>query len=137
LPPGCGHGDAANHGYLEGSGGLVLGLDGIEQSFEIGGVFAFEDEVAGGKPVLDAIEADGDASFRRVGAGAVFCALRRLAPIWFCVAIGGRIFGFWIFDVGPFWRLHGSRRLGGLKLFWGAERGKGGVFNGGFSLGTA
>jgi len=85
LPPGCGHGDAANHGYLEGSGGLVLGLDGIEQSFEIGGVFAFEDEVAGGKPVLDAIEADGGASFRSVGAGAflrVCGGWRRFGFVW-------------------------------------------------------
>ena len=102
MPPGCGHGDAANHGYLEGSGGLVLGLDGIEQSFEIGGVFAFEDEVAGGKPVLDAIEADGDASFRRVGAGAFLRVAAVGADLVLCGHWGP---DFWIFDVGPFRRL--------------------------------
>ena len=65
-----GHGDAANDGYLGGGGWLVLGFDGIEQSFEIGDTFAVEDQVAGGEAVLDAVEADGGASVRGFGAGA-------------------------------------------------------------------
>ena len=38
-----GYGDAANDGYFGGSGGLVLGFDGIEQNFEIVDVFVRED----------------------------------------------------------------------------------------------
>jgi len=49
-----------------GGGGLVLRLQGIDESFEIGGVFAGQDEgVFGGQAVLDSVEADGGASFGR------------------------------------------------------------------------
>src|SRR6266567_5250218 len=67
----------------------------------------------------------------------LFCALRRLASIWFCVAIGGRVvdFGFWML-VRPR-RLYRSLGVGWFCGVLRLEAGKCGVFNGGFSLGRA
>src|SRR5260221_2555198 len=65
----------------------------------------------------------------------LFCALRRLASIWFCVAIWGPDFGFWMLvRPGVYIVAWG---FGGFAAFCAWKRGKCGVFNGGFSLDAA
>ena len=52
---------------------MVLGLERIKQSFEIGLVFAGEDQGAGVEPVFQAVPADGSASSGRLRAGTFLC----------------------------------------------------------------
>ena len=57
------HGQLPDEDFLAGSGGGVLGFEGIDEGFKVGHVFAVEGKDLGGEPVLDAVEADGGAAF--------------------------------------------------------------------------
>ena len=62
-----------NQNDLGGGGGLVLGLERVEQIFEVGYVFAGKDQDFGGESVFEAVETDGVFAFGRFGAGAFLC----------------------------------------------------------------
>ena len=89
LAPG-GHGELADENFLGGGGGLVLGFEGVEQGFEIGGVFAQQDEGFGGEAVLDAVETDGGAAFGRFRARAFL----RVLAVGGDLSFGGHIVPF-------------------------------------------
>ena len=60
-----GHGDLGDEDFLCRGGGLVFGVEPVKQSFEIGGIFAGQDEGFGVQAVLEAVETDGGAAFGR------------------------------------------------------------------------
>src|SRR5438874_11169839 len=64
-PAPSGHGDLADEGFFGGGGGLVLGIEAVEEGFEGGRIFAGQDEGFGVQAVLEAVETDGGASFGR------------------------------------------------------------------------
>jgi hypothetical protein len=60
-----GHGDLADEGFFGGGGGLMLGIEAVEEGFEGGRIFTGQDEGLGVQAVLEAVETDGGASFGR------------------------------------------------------------------------
>jgi hypothetical protein len=102
--PRC-HGDLADDGFLSRGGRLVLGFDRIEQFVELGWIFPFKDESAGGESMLEAVEANGGAAFGRLRARAFL----RVELVGCDLFVGCH----WISDVGfRIWR-----RLFGLRTF--------------------
>jgi hypothetical protein len=79
-----GHGNLADQRFLGGGGGLVLGLDVIQQILEVVGAFTLENQGGGGKSVFNAVEPDGGASFGRLRA----CAFLGVASVRFELAVG-------------------------------------------------
>src|SRR6266446_3654014 len=66
-----GHGDLGDEEFLGGGGGLVIGVEPVEQGVELGGIFAGQDEGIGVQAVFEAAETDGGAAFGRGRARAV------------------------------------------------------------------
>jgi len=86
--------------------------------------------------VLDAVEADGGASFRRDGAGAFFRIAAVGVDLLLCSHWGRMFdFGFWMLVLPGVSMVAGRWRAGGAIR--GLERGKWGVFNGKIYLGGA
>jgi hypothetical protein len=53
--------------------GLIFGYEGIAEEIERGSLFVHGDEDFGSEPVFQGVVADGSASFRGGGAGALLC----------------------------------------------------------------
>src|SRR6266404_745415 len=66
-----GHGDLGDEDFLGGGGGLVFGVEPVEQGVELGGIFAGQDEGFGVQAVFEAVETNGGAAFGRGRARAV------------------------------------------------------------------
>ena len=66
-----GHGDLGDEDFLGGGGGLVFGVEPVEQGVELGGIFAGQDEGFGIQAVFEAVQTNGGAAFGRGRARAV------------------------------------------------------------------
>jgi len=82
--PPNGHGYLEDQRFLGWGGGLVLGLDVIEQFVELSETFILEDYGSGGESVFDAVEPDGGASFGRLRT----CAFPGVGLVSFELAVG-------------------------------------------------
>ena len=80
-----GHGDLGDEDFLGGGGGLVFGVEPVEQSVELGWIFAGEYEGFGVQAVFEAVETDGGAAFGRGRARAVL----RVETISFDLSMSG------------------------------------------------
>src|SRR6266446_9455056 len=60
-----GHGDLGDEDFLGGGGGLVFGVEPVDEGVELGGIFAGQDEGFGIQAVFEAVETNGRASFGR------------------------------------------------------------------------
>src|SRR6266567_9046488 len=80
-----GHGDLGDEEFLGGGGGLVFGVEPVKQSFEIGGIFAGQDESFGVQAVFEAVQTDGCAAFGRGRARAVL----RVETVRFDLSVSG------------------------------------------------
>jgi len=87
LAPG-GHGELANEDFLGGSGGLVLGLERVDQSIEICGVFKCQDKGFADRPCLTPLRRTAARPSGVIGP-VLFCAFSRLAAICRSEAISG------------------------------------------------
>src|SRR5438045_2604925 len=70
---------------LVGLGGLVFGVEPVEQGVELGGIFAGQDEGFGVQAVFEAVETNGGAAFGRGRARAVL----RVETVSFDLSISG------------------------------------------------
>src|SRR5438034_10811795 len=84
-PAPAGHGDLGDEDFLGGGGGLVFGVEPVEQGVELGGIFAGQDEGFGVQAVLEAVETDGGATFGRGRARAVL----RVETVRFDLSVSG------------------------------------------------
>src|SRR6266581_2583667 len=80
-----GHGDLGDEEFLGGGGGLVFGVEPVEQGVELGGIFAGQDEGFGVQAVFEAVQTNGGAAFGRGRARAVL----RVETVRFDLSVGG------------------------------------------------
>ena len=80
-----GHGDLGDEEFLGGGGGLVFGVEPVEQGVELGGIFAGQNEGFGVQAVFEAVETDGGAAFGRGRARAVL----RVETVSFDLSVSG------------------------------------------------
>ena len=85
APPAVG--DAVDEGKLAGAGGAEVVLEGAEGFLEVGGIFAFQNGVAGGEPVFQAVVTDGGLTLGGAGAGGKL----GVAPIGVNATLAGHV----------------------------------------------